>query len=199
MHDIMIKGYLNFILHGHLPWVLEQGTWPHGENWLWEAGAETYCPTLSMLANLYEQKGFTEMLTVGITPVLAEQLAHPRFKEGFAGYLQDRIDASYKDKDHFNWIGDYETARLAERWADYYSSVKQQFTERFYKDLIGGYKYLQEKNAIEIISSGISHGYFPLLGKEESVYAQIKAGQEIYRKHFGKENSEGIWLPELAY
>lgn len=195
----MTKGYLNFVLHGHLPWVLEQGSWPHGEAWLWEAGAETYCPTLSMLANLYEQKGYTEMLTVGITPVLAEQLAHPRFKEGFAGYLQERIDASYKDKDHFNWVGDNETAKLAERWAEYYSSVKQQFTERFYKDLLGGYKYLLEKNAIEIISSGATHGYLPLLGKEESVYAQIRAGQEIYKKHFDRENSNGIWLPELAY
>jgi 1,4-alpha-glucan branching enzyme len=195
----MTKGYLNFVLHGHLPFVLEQGTWPHGENWLWEAAAETYCPTLSMLANLYEQKGYTELMTVGITPVLAEQLAHPRFKEGFEGYLQDRIDASYKDKDHFNWIGENETAKLAEIWGEYYVSVKEQFLERFYKDLNGGYKYLQDKNVIEIISSGVSHGYLPLLGKEETVNAQIKAGQAIYHKHFGKENSNGIWLPELAY
>ena len=195
----MIKGYLNFVLHGHLPWVLQQGVWPHGENWLFEAAAETYSPTLSMLANLYEQKGYTEMLTVGITPVLGEQLAHPRFKESFEGYLQDRINASYKDKDYFNWVGESENSKLAENWANYYSSVKEQFVERFYKDLIGGYKYLQDKNAIEIISSGATHGYLPLLGKEETVNAQIKAGQAIYQKLFGRENSQGIWLPELAY
>ncbi len=195
----MTLGYLNFVLHGHLPFVLEQGTWPHGENWLWEAAAETYCPTLSMLANLHEKKGYTEILTVGITPVLAEQLAHPKFKDGFEGYLQERIDASYKDKDHFNWIGETHTAKLAERWGEYYSSVKQQYTERFYKDLLGGYKYLFDKNAIEIISSGATHGYLPLLGKEETVNAQIKAGQAIFHKHFGRKNSQGIWLPELAY
>ncbi|MCG3216683.1 MAG: DUF1957 domain-containing protein [Candidatus Heimdallarchaeota archaeon] len=195
----MIKGYLNFVLHGHLPWVLEQGTWPHGENWLWEAAAETYCPTLSMLANLFEQKGYTELLTVGITPVLAEQLSHPKFKDGFEGYLQERIEASFKDKDHFKWIGETATAKLAQRWVDYYSSVKQQYTERFHKDLLGGYKYLQDSNVIEIISSGMTHGYLPLLGKEETINAQIKAGQAIYHKHFGRENSQGIWLPELAY
>ncbi len=195
----MTLGYLNFVLHGHLPWVLEQGTWPHGENWLWEAAAETYCPTLSMLANLFEQKGYTELLTVGITPVLAEQLSHPKFKDGFEGYLQERIEASFKDKDHFKWIGETATAKLAQRWVDYYSSVKQQYTERFHKDLLGGYKYLQDSNVIEIISSGMTHGYLPLLGKEETINAQIKAGQAIYHKHFGRENSQGIWLPELAY
>ena len=70
----MVSGYLTFILHGHMPYVLEKGTWPHGESWLMEAAAETYGPTLSMLANLYENKGYTELLTLGITPVLAEQL-----------------------------------------------------------------------------------------------------------------------------
>ena len=129
----MTLGYLNFVLHGHLPWVLEQGVWPHGEIWLYEAAAETYCPTLSMLTTLYEEKGYTNMLTVGLTPVLCEQLIHPSFKTGFIKYLEDRINASYTDKDHFNWIGDYDIAKLATRWVEYYSSVKEQFVERFEK------------------------------------------------------------------
>ena len=124
----MTKGYLSFVLHGHMPWVLEQGTWPHGEVWLHEAAAETYTPTLSMLTNLHEKKGYTNLLTIGLTPVLTEQLAHPRFKAGFTNYLDERIDQSYKDKDHFNWIGETKIAQLAERWIHYYSSVKQQFT-----------------------------------------------------------------------
>ena len=195
----MTKGYLSFVLHGHLPWVLEQGTWPHGEVWLLEAAAETYTPTLTMLTNLYENHGFTNMLTMGITPVLTEQLAHPRFKGGFENYLNERIDQSYKDKDHFNWIGEPEIAQLAERWIRYYSSVKEQFVERFNKDLVEGYKILQDKGAIEIITCGLTHGYLPLLGKEETVNAQIKGGQSIYRYRYGGRDSVGIWLPELAY
>ncbi len=194
----MTKGYLNFVLHGHLPWVLEQGTWPHGEVWLHEATAETYCPTLSMLTDLSEKKGYTEMVTIGLTPVLTEQLAHPRFKEGFVNFLEDRINASYKDKDHFNWIGDSETAKLSIRWAEFYSSVKEQFVERFNSDLTLGYRELQDREAIEIITCGVSHGYLPLLGKEETVNAQIKGGQHIYRYRYGRDSS-GIWLPELAY
>ncbi len=195
----MTKGYLSFVLHGHLPWVLEQGTWPHGEVWLLEAAAETYTPTLTMLTNLYEKNGFSNMLTMGITPVLTEQLAHPRFKGGFENYLNERIDQSYKDKDHFNWMGEPEIAQLAERWIRYYSSVKEQFVERFNKDLVEGYKILQDKGAIEIITCGLTHGYLPLLGKEETVNAQIKGGQSIYKYRYGGRDSAGIWLPELAY
>ena len=195
----MIKGFLSFVLHGHLPWVLEQGTWPHGEVWLYEAAAETYTPTLSMLSNLYEKKGYNNMLTIGLTPVLTEQLAHPRFKAGFENYLDERIEQSYKDKDHFNWIGEKEIAKLAERWISYYSSVKEQFVERFSKSLVEGYKKLQDKGAIEIITCGITHGYLPLLGKEETVNAQIRGGQAIYKHRYGGNDSAGIWLPELAY
>ena len=195
----MTKGYLSFVLHGHMPWVLEQGTWPHGEVWLHEAAAETYTPTLSMLTNLHEKKGYTNLLTVGLTPVLTEQLAHPRFKAGFTNYLDERIDQSYKDKDHFNWIGETKIAQLAERWIHYYSSVKQQFTERFKSDLVEGYKKLQDKGVIEIITCGLTHGYLPLLGREETVNAQIKGGQAIYKYRYGGRDSTGIWVPELAY
>ncbi|MHA1200708.1 MAG: DUF1957 domain-containing protein, partial [Candidatus Heimdallarchaeaceae archaeon] len=195
----MTKGYLSFVLHGHMPWVLERGTWPHGEVWLHEAAAETYTPTLSMLTNLHEKKGYTDILTLGMTPVLTEQLAHPSFKAGFETYLNDRIEQSYKDKDHFNWVGEKKIAQLAERWISYYSSVKEQFVERFDRNIIEGYKRLQDKGVIEIITSGITHGYLPLLGREETVNAQIKGGQSIYKHRYGGKDSTGIWLPELAY
>ena len=42
-------GSFCLVLHGHLPYVLRHGTWPHGEDWLYEAAAETYLPILAML------------------------------------------------------------------------------------------------------------------------------------------------------
>ena len=84
-------GSLCIILHGHLPYVLHHGSFPHGEAWLFEAAAETYLPLLEMLDEVtrhHAQPG----LTIGLTPVLLEQLAHPRFKSGFASYLKERIE-----------------------------------------------------------------------------------------------------------
>ncbi len=195
----MTIGYLSFVLHGHLPYVLGHSYWPHGEVMIYEAATETYCPTLSMLTDFVEKKGYSNMLTLGLTPVLTEQLSDDRFKSGFLNYLNERIDVSNKDTDEFQASGNDEFAKLSKRWSQQYSSIKEQFTERFSQDLVGGYKSLQDKKAIEIITSGISHGYLPLLGKEETVYAQIRAGQEIYKKRYGRQPSKGIWIPEMAY
>ncbi len=67
-------GAFTFALHSHLPYCRMAGQWPHGEEWLHEALAETYVPLLSTLYDLWEQ-GVHFKLTLGVTPVLAEQLA----------------------------------------------------------------------------------------------------------------------------
>ncbi|MBY9001659.1 MAG: DUF1957 domain-containing protein [Candidatus Heimdallarchaeota archaeon] len=195
----MAIGYLSFVLHGHLPWVLSHGYWPHGEVWLYEAASETYCPTLSLLTDFDEKKGFTDLLTLGLTPVLTEQLVDARFRTGFLKYLNERIEVSDKDTDEFTSSGNNEFAKLSRRWSQYYSSVREQFTERFEQNLVKGYKSLQDKGVIEIITSGITHGYLPLLGKEETVNAQIRGGQAVYKKRYSKNPSKGIWIPEMAY
>ena len=41
-----------FVLHAHLPFVLNHGRWPHGADWLNEAAAETYIPLLIMMRRL---------------------------------------------------------------------------------------------------------------------------------------------------
>ena len=42
-------GSLVIVLHGHLPYVLHHGRYPHGEAWLYEAAAETYMPLLDII------------------------------------------------------------------------------------------------------------------------------------------------------
>src|SRR5438105_12217487 len=86
----MSLGTLCIVLHGHLPYVLHHGTYPHGEAWLFEAAAETYLPILDMIGEVALNNA-RPALTIGLTPVLLEQLAHPRFKSGFIDYLNERI------------------------------------------------------------------------------------------------------------
>ena len=45
-------GCLCIVLHGHLPYVLHHGSYPHGEAWLYEAAAETYLPLLDMIGEV---------------------------------------------------------------------------------------------------------------------------------------------------
>ena len=42
-------GELAIVLHTHMPYVEGFGTWPFGEEWLWEAIATCYLPLLDVL------------------------------------------------------------------------------------------------------------------------------------------------------
>ena len=43
------RGELAIVLHTHMPYVEGFGTWPFGEEWLWEAMATCYLPLLDVL------------------------------------------------------------------------------------------------------------------------------------------------------
>ena len=97
-------GSLCIVLHGHLPYVLNHGVWPHGEAWLYEAAAETYLPLLDMIGEVALHRA-RPGLTIGLTPVLLEQLAHERFKTGFVAYLHERMEHAARDQARFDRDG----------------------------------------------------------------------------------------------
>jgi predicted glycosyl hydrolase (DUF1957 family) len=67
----MSRGALAIVLHTHMPYVEGFGTWPFGEEWLWEAIATSYLPLLDVL------DAAPGKVTVSMTPVLADQLEAP--------------------------------------------------------------------------------------------------------------------------
>ncbi len=74
------QGELAIVLHTHMPYVEGFGTWPFGEEWLWEAMATCYLPLLELL-----EAGAP--LTVSLTPVLCDQLEAPGVGERFARFV----------------------------------------------------------------------------------------------------------------
>lgn len=89
-------GAFTFVLHSHLPYARLAGRWPHGEEWIHEAASETYIPLLNALYEL-RAEGVAFKLTIGITPVLAEQLADADVKDHLDEYLDDKIARAKKD------------------------------------------------------------------------------------------------------
>ena len=193
----MVRGYFTFVLHSHIPWVLGHGRWPHGTDWLNEATAECYIPILEQLHMLMD-KGCHPQLTIGITPILQEQLRSRHFAKEFEYYLTHKIEAARKDMREFSRMGEKDFLRVAQMWFAYYSRTKTLFHRRFKKDLIAAFKRLQNKNCIEVITSAATHGYLPLLKHDRSVNAQIELGVRVYEKNFGRP-PRGLWLPECAY
>ena len=190
-------GSVVFVLHSHLPWVLGHGRWPHGEDWLYEAAAECYVPMLRTLERL-AAAGHPARIAVGITPVLADSLASPRFRDGFRGYLAERRGVADADREEFRARGERPEEDLASSWSEFYRGVADDFQTRYREDLPAAFRRMQDAGQIEIITSAATHGYLPLLGSDESVAAQIRAGVASYRRHFGRA-PRGFWLPECAY
>jgi len=190
-------GAFTFVLHSHLPYCRQAGRWPHGEEWIHEAAAETYVPLLNALYDLHEE-GHPFHLTIGLTPVLCEQLADPLVQEHFVTYLRTRIEAAERDVARFQKADELHLAYLAGFYRDFYTGVLHSFQERFGGDLLAAFRRLQDEGYIEILTSAATHGYLPLLSRDSSIHGQLKAGVESYRRFFGRD-PRAIWLPECAY
>lgn len=177
--------------------MLGHGEWPHGQAWLHEAAAECYIPLLRMMDRLAAD-GRSPRITIGLTPILAEMLTSRRFQKDFAAYLDAQVSKAERDHGEFAALGDKVQARLAETWATFYEDVRRDFDETYRQDIVGALRRLQTDGHIEVTTSAATHGYLPLLGRDEAVDAQIRAGVATYRRHFGMA-PRGIWLPECAY
>ncbi len=89
-------GAFTFVLHSHLPYARLAGRWPHGEEWIHEAASETYIPLLNALYDLRDE-GVKYKITIGITPVLAEQLTDADVLDHLDEYLEDKIARAKQD------------------------------------------------------------------------------------------------------
>src|SRR5215813_12362047 len=94
-------GAFTFVLHSHLPYARLAGRWPHGEEWIHEAATETYLPLLQALYDLKEE-GIKYKITIGITPILAEQLADSDVLRNLDLYIDDKIERARKDLERFS-------------------------------------------------------------------------------------------------
>ncbi|HDP69014.1 MAG TPA: DUF1957 domain-containing protein [Candidatus Marinimicrobia bacterium] len=192
-----MKGYFTFVLHSHLPYVINHGEWPHGMDWLYEAAAETYIPLLKEF-DILAADGISPKVTLGITPILAEQLAADKFKAGLIHYLDQKITAAGENRLEFAKLGNKHLERVAQFWVDFFTDIKHQFNDVYQQNLLAGFRKLQDEGQIEIITCAATHGYFPLLGSDEAIDAQVRVGKETYQRHFGRA-PRGMWLPECAY
>lgn len=190
-------GAFTFVLHSHLPYARQAGMWPHGEEWVHEAIAETYVPLLDALHDL-EADGVPYRLTIGITPILAEQLSDPLIVDHFVHYAAERAAWAGKDVKRFEEANDPVMRDLARFYHHWYARILTSFQDRYSKDLLGAFRRLQDAGLVEIATSAATHGYLPLLSRDSSIFGQLRTGVDAYRRHFRRDPT-AIWLPECAY
>lgn len=193
----MKAGAFCIFLHSHLPYCRQAGRWPHGEEWIHEAAVGSYLPLLQALWGLREE-GSPFRLAIGVTPVLAEQLADPLVQEHLEGYLGERIGLASQDVERFEAAGSGHMAQLARFFAHRYEGLLDAFRNRFARNLVQALGRFQEDGLLELATSAATHGYLPLLQRDSSLSGQLEVGVDTFRRYFGRR-PRCIWLPECGY
>jgi 1,4-alpha-glucan branching enzyme len=185
-----------FTLHSHLPYVLNHGRWPHGSDWICEAALDTYLPLLETLRGL-SADAVPSPVTIGFTPVLANQLINRSFVTEMDAFFAQRIKACDEAPVSLATTGDSHLLPLVEFWRARLTRLRQLFTE-IGGDLVAAFRALESAGQIEIIGSAATHAYLPLLARDESIRLQLAVGVSEHRRIFGRSPT-GCWLPECAY
>jgi 1,4-alpha-glucan branching enzyme len=185
-----------FTLHSHLPYVLNHGRWPHGSDWICEAALDTYLPLLEVLRGLAAD-AVPGPITIGFTPVLANQLTDPVFVSEMETFFDQRIEACDEAPASLAKTGDTHLLPLVEFWRGRLLRLRELF-RAVDQDIIGAFRALEAAGRIEIIGSAATHGYLPLLARDESIRLQLAVGVSEHRRIFGGSPA-GCWLPECAY
>jgi 1,4-alpha-glucan branching enzyme len=172
-----------------MPYVEGFGTWPFGEEWLWEAIATVYLPLLDTLEDA--------PVTVGLTPVLCDQLELLPGELGrrYLGFLRDFRDGIHdEDAAGLDKVGDHDSAAELRRAKGDYTAAASAFEARG-GDLLGGFARLSE---VELWTSAASHAVLPLLASDAGRRLQLATGIASHERRFGHFGG-GLWLPECAY
>ena len=181
----MADGELALVLHTHMPYVEGFGTWPFGEEWLFEAMATSYLPVLDVLES-------GAPVTLSLTPVLCDQLQAPGVGERFTTFLRGVRRASHRlDADAARAGGDLEVAAEIERAAGQYDEALARF-ERLEGDLLSALV------PYAAWTSAATHAVLPLLATDAGVRVQVRSGIESHRRRTGGWGG-GFWLPECAH
>ena len=115
-------GELAIVLHTHMPYVEGFGTWPLGEERLWEAIATSYLPLLEVLDRA--------PVTLSLTPVLCDQLESPGAIERCLGFLETIRPESHRlDAAELRAAGQPALAAELERSAAEYAAAARRLRE----------------------------------------------------------------------
>jgi 1,4-alpha-glucan branching enzyme len=176
-------GDLAIVLHSHMPYVEGFGTYPFGEEWLFDAVIRSYLPLLEVV----------EGLTLTVTPVLADQLEVPAVRERLRRFLlTHRLEAAEADAE----AAPAEQGDAAAAEAARYRRALE-LLDSCEGDLLAAIREAERSGRIALMASAASHAVLPLVATRAGRRLQLDAGLRSHRRRFGP--TRGFWLPECAY
>jgi 1,4-alpha-glucan branching enzyme len=176
-------GDLAIVLHSHMPYVEGFGTYPFGEEWLFDAILRSYLPVTEL----------AKRLTMTVTPVLADQLEAPGVAERLRGFGREyRLGACEADAKDVEPA--FSAACLAE--GDRYRRGLARLQE-LGGDLLAIFRGPSDAGRVQLIGSAATHAVLPAVATLPGRRLQMDAGLRSHARRFGRP--AGVWLPECAY
>ena len=191
------RGALMLVLHAHLPFVRHPDDEDHlEEEWLREAVLECYLPLLELLERLADDR-VPVRLTLSLTPTLVAMLEDPLLRSRI-GRRIDRQRA-LAAREVRRTAGDAGLNAAARFYAQRIDRLAAHWNERYRGALVPAFAALRDRGLLELVASGATHGFLPLLRPSpEAVRGQVAVGAAEHARAFGGRPS-GFWLPECGY
>ncbi|GED98360.1 1,4-alpha-glucan branching protein domain-containing protein [Gordonia crocea] len=187
-----VPGQFTLVLHSHLPWLAHHGRWPVGEEWLYQSWAASYQPVFRVLRGLADD-GFTDVMSLGITPVLAAQLDDPHCCASMYEWLanwQLRAMELATDRDPVR----AEAGRAHFRDA---SAALVDFEQHWRHGASPAIRTLASSGIVEFLGGPLAHPFAPLLDARMRQFS-LREGLADAHRRWGR-TPIGIWAPECAF
>jgi hypothetical protein len=190
-------GEVAIVLHTHLPWLKGHGVWPVGEEWLFQAWGESWYPVTRMLLRLADE-GHRDVLTLGVTPLVAWQVADRSLRDDMGTWLGGNMWRSEQQRTA-GWYLPDDVAALGPFYWRHYADLLA-FHERVEAagGLLAVWADLASRGVIELLGGPATHPYLPLHADEGLIDAQLATGLSAHTTWAGHRPS-GIWVPEMGY
>jgi 1,4-alpha-glucan branching enzyme len=171
-----------------MPYVEGFGTWPFGEEWLWEAIACCYLPLLDLLDSR------EPAVTLSITPVLCDQLGAPRLAERFHDFIDGTRRFTHAEDAAGLRAGGHVglAAELERAWSADYERAAQCMADR-------GGDLLRAFAPHARWTSSATHAVLPLLATDAGARLQVQTGIASHLERLDAGWRGGFWLPECAH
>ncbi|MDN5931233.1 MAG: DUF1957 domain-containing protein [Pseudonocardia sp.] len=181
-------GTFCLVLHSHLPWLAHHGRWPVGEEWLYQSWAHSYLPVLDVVHRLAAE-GRRDLLTLGVTPVLAAQLDDPHCLRGVHDWLGGWLLRAHEVGTRLPELATHEH-RTA-------TAALDRFESSWRHGASPVLRRLSDAGALELLGGPATHPFAPLLEPPVRAFA-LATGLADARWRLGAAPA-GIWAPECGY
>lgn len=185
-------GTFCLVLHSHLPWLAHAGTWPVGEEWLYQAWSGAYRRVVTLVESLAAE-GHRDVLTLGITPVLAAQLDDPyclaELHSWLGGWQNRAQELARRREEVLRDLAEYEFRAATEALGD--------FEGRWRHGGSAVFRPLVDAGVIEVLGGPATHSFTPLLTDRVADFALAVGLADTGLRL--PAATEGIWAPECGY